>query len=421
MIFMNYSLEIRNIWEFGQRKDENGMPHQEDNIFPEYGTQKASDRIFILCDGMGGHAAGEVASKTVCNTMSRSLLKAVPFHESDINKAVDDAYDALDALDNSDTQGKTKMGTTMTVLVLHNNGATIAHMGDSRVYHIRPGKEREDTNILFQTRDHSLVNDLIAIKEITPEMAKTHPRRNVITRALQPHSSPRQHPDIKSTTNIKPGDYFFLCSDGMLEQMDDNIIRFIFSDSAGDIDKKTDMLTQATRENKDNHTAILVRVASVERSMQTSMPPLIGSVEDDTDSRKTTSDNPSRSEDNNNQKSRYVWFFSILTLLALTFIFTTLNRNTQPKPSSTTIKVDTNNSVLQNPIDVQRLSIEKRLQSIERKLDTLIQGHKKDTSAVERLKKERDSLTIILQNFSGTTQQQQKTFTTSTTQQTNND
>lgn len=400
MNFMNYSLEIRNIWEFGQRKDENGMPHQEDNLFPAYGAQKESDRVFILCDGMGGHAAGEVASLTVCDTMSHSLLKATPFSESDINKAVNDAYDALDAIDNSETQGRTKMGTTMTALVLHSGGATIAHMGDSRVYHIRPGKEREDTRIMFQTRDHSLVNDLIAIKEITPEMAKTHPRRNVITRALQPHSSPRQHPDIKSTSDIKPGDYFFLCSDGMLEQMDDSIIRFIFSDSAGDIDKKTNMLTQATRENKDNHTAILVHIISVEGEQQASIPPLMGSVEDDTDSKNTTGNTPYRSKDNGSRKSRYIWILSLLALLALALIYIISKRNHPPEPASTTTE-DTSKTIRQNQIEMQRTSIEKRLLSIERKLDTLINANKKDTPSVERLKKERDSLTVILQKITG--------------------
>ena len=266
---MKYKLEIRSIWEFGQRKDEEGRPHQEDSLFPHHGEIKPTDRVFILCDGMGGHAAGEVASATVCDAMSQTILPLAAkepfvFTDEDMKTAVTAAFDALDALDDG-ASGKGKMGTTMTALVLHNGGATIAHMGDSRVYHIRPGKQREDTRILFQTRDHSLVNDLVAVGEITAEEAKTHPQRNVITRALQPHTDRRPRPDIaKTIVDIKVGDYFYLCSDGMLEIMDENAIRFNFSEKTGDIDSKVQLLTTATCQNRDNHTAILVHVLEVE-------------------------------------------------------------------------------------------------------------------------------------------------------------
>lgn len=289
---MKYKIEIRSIWEVGQRKDENGNPHQEDCIFPAPGKYQSDDRLFILCDGMGGHAAGEVASATVCDAMSKMLLSIkTNYTADDIANAVTAAYDALDALDNG-SQGKSKMGTTMTCLVLHEGGVIMSHMGDSRIYHIRPGKEREDTNILFQTRDHSLVNDLIAIGEITPEEAKTHPRKNVITRALQPHMENRQRADIKTSVNVRAGDWFYLCSDGMLEQMDDSTIRFIFSNSTGDIDNKAEMLIQATRENKDNHTAFLIHILEVENPLpvedenkQDTLPPLMGTIEDDVHSK----------------------------------------------------------------------------------------------------------------------------------------
>ena len=116
---------------------------------------------------------------------------------------------------------------------LHTEGATIAHIGDSRVYHIRPGKVANDTEIRFQTRDHSLVNDLIKIGELTPEEAKHSRQKNIITRAMQPCMERRPKADLYHTQDIQPGDYFMLCSDGMLEQMDDENIRFIFSDEGG--------------------------------------------------------------------------------------------------------------------------------------------------------------------------------------------
>lgn len=260
---MKYRINVYSIWEFGQRKDAEGRPHQEDSIYPEFGRQTPDDRLFILCDGMGGHAAGEVASATVCKAMAEEIARREPdpegpFTTDDFNAALDAAYKALDNADNAE-EGR-KMGTTMTMLKLHRGGATIAHMGDSRVYHIRPGKDGDSTTILSVTRDHSLVNDLVAVGEITPEEARNHPRKNVITRAMQPGEENRCKADVATTTDIKPGDYFFLCSDGMLEQMDDDALCNIFSESGGDDDNKVRILTAATMQNADNHSAFVVRI-----------------------------------------------------------------------------------------------------------------------------------------------------------------
>lgn len=265
---MKYKLKVYSIWEYGQRVDSEGKPHQEDSIFPAYGQQKETDRLFILCDGMGGHEAGEVASSTVCTAMSNSILESVPdiegdFCDDNLKKAIADAFNALDELPYGDVCGDKKMGTTMAFLKLHNKGCTIAHMGDSRVYHIRPGKGREETRILFKTNDHSLVNDLIKVKELTPEEAKLSKQKNIITRAMQPRMERHPRPDIYHTVDIKKGDYFYMCSDGMLEQMEDEHILFNFSDATGDDENKVEILTQATSQNLDNHSAIIVHVLDV--------------------------------------------------------------------------------------------------------------------------------------------------------------
>lgn len=265
---MKYKIDIRTIWECGQRVDSQGNPHQEDSIFPAHNNYKDTDRLFILCDGMGGHAAGEVASSTVCETISKSVLAAAPDTEGDftdevLQKAIDDAFDALDKLDNDETSTAKKMGTTMTFLKLHSKGCTIAHMGDSRVYHIRPGKGKDETQILFQTKDHSLVNALIAVGELTPEDAKKSKQKNVITRAMQPTMEMRPKADVYHTADIRKGDYFYLCSDGMLENMDDDNICFNFSEKTGTIENKANMLTQATDQNQDNHSGILIQILDV--------------------------------------------------------------------------------------------------------------------------------------------------------------
>ncbi len=251
--------------EFGQRVDSNGNPHQEDSIYPLPENISDSDRVFIVCDGMGGHDAGEVASATVCEAMGKSVLAnaADPegeFTDEMLAKAITDAFDALDK---KDTGAAKKMGTTMTFLKLHDKGATIAHMGDSRVYHIRPGKDENSTAILFETVDHSLVNDLVKIGEMTPEEAKTSRQRNVITRAMQPNMERRPRADVYHTADIKPGDYFYMCTDGMLETADDASIKYVFSDELGDAKAKVEILRKGTEPNRDNHSAIIIHVLDV--------------------------------------------------------------------------------------------------------------------------------------------------------------
>ena len=265
---MKYILNAYSIWEYGKRVDSDGNPHQEDCIFPAHGQQKETDRLFILCDGMGGHEAGEVASSTVCTAMSNSVFENAPDFEGDFSddilyKAISDAFLALDELPSANVSAAKKMGTTMTFLKFHSKGCTIAHMGDSRVYHIRPGQGREDTRILFKTRDHSLVNDLIRIGELTPEEAKLSKQKNVITRAMQPNMERHPKADVYHTADIKKGDYFYMCSDGMLEQMEDDNILFNFSEATGNDENKVNILTQATSQNRDNHTAIIIHILDV--------------------------------------------------------------------------------------------------------------------------------------------------------------
>ena len=260
---MKYSLEAYSIHELGQRQN------QEDSLFPEVPT--INDRLFILCDGMGGHAKGEVASSTVCKAISDSIRSHwnpnEPLSDQLLLLAISAAYDALDAKDGSDER---KMGTTLALLCLHADGATVAHIGDSRVYQFRPGQ-----GVVFRTQDHSLVNDLVKIGEITEEEAMHHPQKNVITRAMQPHQPQRAKADIAHLTDIKPGDYFFLCSDGMLEQTsDDNLVNIITKSGVSNQEKKNQFI-HLTEKNSDNHTAHLIQISKVEAAPQACREPLV--------------------------------------------------------------------------------------------------------------------------------------------------
>ena len=240
------------IYEVGRRTN------QEDAIYPPADEATANDRLFMVCDGMGGHNCGEVASQTACETIGRYLSTHVrPKDDLDqptLEEAIAAGYDALDAKDTKDSSEK-KMGTTLTLLCLNGNGCLIAHIGDSRIYHIRPAERH-----IWHTRDHSLVYDLYEAGELTQEEMKTFPRKNIITRAMMAGMERRSKAAIRLITDVQPGDFFLLCSDGMLEETEDENLLNIFSDPSTSDEEKCEILKQVSAENKDNHSAYFIRI-----------------------------------------------------------------------------------------------------------------------------------------------------------------
>lgn len=251
---MKYEIKVYSMYELGARSN------QEDSLYPLPQDLTVGARNFVLCDGMGGHDSGEVASDAVCRAMgkwadSRNDGSSV-FTSNDFAEILNKAYDALDE---RDTYAEKKMGTTMTFLALHAGGCLIAHIGDSRVYHLRPG-----CGILFETHDHSLMNDLIKIGELTEETAKNFDQKNVITRVMQPNRERRPKADIKEIADVRPGDYFFMCSDGVNETMESkHIANVLLDENLSDSDKMR-IIKDVTQASRDNHTAFLIRVEEVE-------------------------------------------------------------------------------------------------------------------------------------------------------------
>ncbi|MDR0895217.1 MAG: protein phosphatase 2C domain-containing protein [Prevotellaceae bacterium] len=239
--------------------------NQEDSFYPADPTPDS--RVFIVCDGMGGHAKGEVASRTVCDALG-SYFEKHPLPdkirtdeemEYAINTAIDAAYDALDAADSGEEVKK--MGTTLTLVCLHRAGCTVAHIGDSRIYQVRPAAEYK---LLYQSSDHSLVNDLVRIGELTPEEARIDPRRNILTRAMQPHQERRKYAEVHLLKDVQAGDYFFLCSDGVLEQLTTEKLLEILSEKATDKEKLEKLKAVCLGKTRDNHTAYLIPIEQVE-------------------------------------------------------------------------------------------------------------------------------------------------------------
>lgn len=257
-------IKIRQPLSFSEigRKD-----NQEDYLWPQPGAVTKANRVFLMCDGVGGQDSGEVASQTAATALGE-YITVHPASDGIVTKAMFEealAY-GYDELDKVDTGAFRKMGTTMTCLVLHRGGALVAHIGDSRVYHIRPSlaDEQGRSGIIYQSADHSLVNDLLRAGEITEEEAADFPQKNVITRAMQPHLERRYKADILNIDDVQAGDYFFLCCDGVLEQLTNDMLGAILSDENLDDQGKIDAIKEVCDgRTRDNYTCWLIPIDKV--------------------------------------------------------------------------------------------------------------------------------------------------------------
>ena len=249
--------------------------NQEDYLYPDLSAIAKDQKFFILCDGMGGHENGEVASQTVATALGNyfELNQNISITKEIFCEALDSAYAALDAKDNPDSVKK--MGTTMTCLCLNDDGALLAHIGDSRIYHIRPSlfdRKSGRLGILFQTSDHSLVNDLLKIGELTADEARNYSHKNIITRAMQPNQERRAKADICQLSDIKSGDYFFLCCDGILEQLNNkNLCEILANKKLNDQEKLDAIKSVCDGNTRDNYSCWLVHIDKVSGENESSV------------------------------------------------------------------------------------------------------------------------------------------------------
>ncbi|HMC51323.1 MAG TPA: PP2C family serine/threonine-protein phosphatase [Acidimicrobiales bacterium] len=184
-------------------------PHNEDfaGAFVHEGPDDAWDRgpLFVVADGLGGHAAGEVASRVAVEGMVAAWRAGSP---GPPNQALRTAARAANVavFDAALERGRRGMGTTLTALTLAGHDAFIAHVGDSRAYLVR-GRECHQL-----TSDHSRVGELLRMRLITPEQAASHPARSMLTRSLGAEGVVQV--DLVRQV-LEPGDRFVLCSDGL--------------------------------------------------------------------------------------------------------------------------------------------------------------------------------------------------------------
>lgn len=224
-----------------------------------YFAQATQERgAFIVADGMGGHAAGEVASEMTVQIVSRELENLERLNggsEQKVSEAIQRANRAVyeRTIQESDKQG---MGTTASVLLLLGAQYLIGQVGDSRVYLLRDGALRQIT------KDHSYVQEQVDAGLLTPEQARYHPYSNVITRCVG--ASDTVEPDT-FTGDVLGGDVFLVASDGLTGMVDDRRIQQLLHARTTANRIVDALIAEANyRGGLDNITAIVVQVSTSE-------------------------------------------------------------------------------------------------------------------------------------------------------------
>ena len=202
----------------------------------------------VLCDGVGGQENGEVASELFVNII-KDELNNIKFDASNFFNHVLDLYRKQTiAIKNFQN-----MATTLTFSIIQNNVIFVAWCGDSRIYHIRDG------NIIFQTEDHTWVNDAMKSGIITFEESINHPNKNIITKAIRAdsHSS---FIDFREIDDIKSEDLIFHCSDGVLESWSNQSLTELFQNKYN-TKMYIDIIRNKCEQNsRDNSTAVLYKI-----------------------------------------------------------------------------------------------------------------------------------------------------------------
>ncbi len=237
--------------------------HNEDNLclLPE-------QNLYLVADGMGGHASGEVASQLAVETVAEffeetaddaemtwpyKMDKDLNYEENRLAAGIKLANLRIFEQAKGDPASHHGMGTTVVSSFVSGDVIYFGHVGDSRIYRLR---EDELTQV---TEDHSLLNDYIKMKDLTEEEIENFPHKNVIVRAL----------GMKETVQVdvnhekpEPGDVYLLCSDGLTDMLKDKDILEIMLDERDDLEACVQRLIDQANENggKDNITVVLVEV-----------------------------------------------------------------------------------------------------------------------------------------------------------------
>ena len=233
-------------------------PNNEDAIYPKNGGT-VNDRLFLVCDGVGGANKGEVASNLICDYLPQ-FFEDIDFANENISEGkMFSSVRHVEGLikeylkDHPECKG---MSSTLTVACFHKSGCSLLWVGDSRIYQFR------NNEVIYKTKDHSLVNILIKEGKITEAEAINHPQKNVILEAI--NGKRAANPSYEKIDDIKNGDVFLLCSDGVVDVLTDKeLVHILFQENKNyklGVEKIDDILS---RKSADNYSLYLIEVENV--------------------------------------------------------------------------------------------------------------------------------------------------------------
>ena len=219
-------------------------------------SNKSTNGLFAVCDGMGGEVSGEVASMIAVSTLGKFYQKAREGKVS-FTSMIDSYTEEANAriCDEMLKNGGQRMGTTYVMLLIEDNTAYIYNIGDSRAYLLR------DRKLTQLSHDHTQIRQLLKMNILTPEEAKTHPERNRLTQHLG--IFPEEmiiEPYVVAPIAIMSGDTFLLCSDGLTDMLTDNEIEGIMN-KLTDPKEMTEKLAEESllQGGKDNVTVLVAK------------------------------------------------------------------------------------------------------------------------------------------------------------------
>ena len=235
-------------------KTDIGRVREQNQDYFYISEETEEPKIYILADGMGGYKGGEIASRLATESAQKYIqnnFERITKEKEEILKLVKSAVEYANMVvyeKSKEIPELEGMGTTLEVCVIYNNKAYIGHVGDSRIYRIRKDVIRK------LTKDHSYVQKLVEDKKITREEAKTHPKKNMLIKALG--CTPYVEPDIRAR-NFEKGDVFIMCSDGLTNMVEENRIYTLITQ---DINSAADKLIEEANMagGIDNITIIII-------------------------------------------------------------------------------------------------------------------------------------------------------------------
>ncbi|MBS1600851.1 MAG: protein phosphatase 2C domain-containing protein [Bacteroidetes bacterium] len=317
--------KIYHLFEVGRKSN------QEDYIWPVAGEATENDKVFIVCDGAGKFDNGEIASKLICQFMAAKVLIYPEYKISEelIDKLLIEARERLITY-TREYKLNTDLTTTFSMVILYDQKVLTCCFGDSRIFHVRDGE------ILFKSEDTSEVNELVHHDEMSVDEGGLQLSIKPVLHGIKADESPI-NAQVRWIDDVRPGDYFLLCSKGLLENVtDDDIKSLLHTNDRENIDLAHSFRELSEGKTIDNYSMYLIRVnVGIQKK-------------NGSNGTKKVSNGTRRGRKQNKGSRTWPMLTLSITVIALLTLFFYLRRSRRPEPVPAFINQTT------QPVDVGR-------------------------------------------------------------------